>query len=308
MSAFLIGIILLAGVLLGLALPPALHERSWKRFFIAFILSFVGIILPLFIFVMSAFLVPDWKGACRQGWLDCFHMGKLALLPLVLWASAAWYRVEIYRTPNRLQTWIVLGMAMGAIVSTVCLVIGLVVYRSNNPHWPFQYVWFLVPLYVSVWYLIRACQLFIASNMTVRTLVSSFLWTIPLWITTFILTRKCYASLPDQAPSCFIATAASRGHSVVVGTRRRVRHDGQDREANQQLMTLWNLEDLWARRAPNGHARFRKVYNVVGPMVAARVASPFVADVVYLALKPVEITARIILTNEPKDEEERRAT
>jgi len=284
---------------LGLAVPPALHERSWKRFFIAFLLSFVGIVLPLFIFIMSACLVPDWKGACRLGWLDCFHMGKLALLPLVLWASAAWYAIEVYRTPHRLRSWIVLGMGMGALVSLVCLGIGLVIYNSGKPHWHFQYVWFLVPLYVSVWYLIRARQLFKASTLTFELLATPFLWTIPLWITTLILSRKCYESLPDQAPSCFIATAASQGHSVVVGTRQRVMHGGQNQVANQQLITLWQLEDLWARRTPRGHARFRRIYNVVGPMVAARVTSPFVADVVHLAIKPVEIAARMILRKEP---------
>jgi hypothetical protein len=198
-------------------------------------------------------------------------------------------------------------MAMGAIVSTVCLVIGLVVYSSGNPPgWHFRYIWFLVPLYVSGWYLIRARQLFKASTLTIRSLATSFVWTIPLWITAILVSRKCYASLPDQAPSCFIATAALRGHPIVVGNRRLVMHEGQVREANQQLITLWRLEHLWARQAPRGHARFRRIYNVVGPMVAARITSPFGADVAHLAIKPVEITARMILRKEPKDEEGRR--
>ena len=74
-------------ILVGLSLPPAIRDRSLKKFFIAFVLSAIGILIPFFFFIMSVFLLPDWKGGCRFGWLDCFQSGKLALTPLVLWAS-----------------------------------------------------------------------------------------------------------------------------------------------------------------------------------------------------------------------------
>ena len=35
-------------ILSALALPPAVKEKSWGRFFIALILSFAGVVLPLF--------------------------------------------------------------------------------------------------------------------------------------------------------------------------------------------------------------------------------------------------------------------
>ena len=90
------------------ALPSALQEKSWKRFFISSFLLVTVIVLPVFVFVMSIFLVPQYKGGCHYGWLDCFHIGKLVLTPLVLWASFAFFAVHILRIPNQQRTWIML--------------------------------------------------------------------------------------------------------------------------------------------------------------------------------------------------------
>jgi len=121
------------------------------------------------------------------------------------------------------------------------------------------------------------------------------------WIAAFIWSRKIFTALPDLQPTdCFIATAAMRGHSTVVGPCLRVRHHGKDRKANQQLLTLWQLEDFWRQRAPRSHARFRRFYNVMGPVVASCLTAPFLADLAYLAIKPVEIMGKAILTKEQK--------
>lgn len=282
---------------LGMALPPALRDRSWKRLGIALVLSFFGIVLPIFVFSVSAFLVPNWKGGCHHGWLDCFHVGKLALLPLVLWASAAFYMVEIFRTSNRTRAWITLGFFIGAIVSSVCFGFGIILLFGSRWHdivngWSF---WLLVPLYVSVWYLMRTWQLLEAPGTTPKTLVTTILGTTPFWIAAVIWSRKYYASLPDAPPSCFIATAAMRGHPVVVGSRFHVNHYGEGRYATRQLLTLWLFEELWMNLAPWSHAKFRRFYNIIGPAIASRITTPFLADVAFLAIKPAEIMARGIL-------------
>lgn len=115
-------IIFIASALLVLAIPAGLHQRSWARFFIALILAAVGIAIPLFVFVTSTYLVPGWKGGSIGGWIGCFMAGKLALTPLMLWACAAWYAVEIYqvRKESRTRSWIVLGYFHGAVVSSAC--------------------------------------------------------------------------------------------------------------------------------------------------------------------------------------------
>lgn len=276
---------------IGLALPPALRARSWKRFFISVVLAFVFVTGPIFIFLASAFMLPDWKGGCRHGWLDCFIYTKLALLPLVLWASAALYALDIWRTTRRTQLWIVLGLLTGAITSTGCLGIGLIICETTLS----LYGWLLVPFYVAIWYTLRTRQLLKESGHKPRMVVATLLGNLPFWLAALLWSRKVFAALPDKAPDCFVVTAATRGHAVVVGPRLRVTHRGATREATQQLLTLWRLEDYWTRRAPRSHAGFRRIYNTIGPIAASRITTPLRADLAYLAIKPAELLARAIL-------------
>jgi len=90
-----------------LALRPAVQEKSVGRFFIALIISFLVVVLPLFFFFLSSLLIPSWKGECSHGWLDCLIVGKVALAPLALVASAALYAVEVLRVKNRTRQAIV---------------------------------------------------------------------------------------------------------------------------------------------------------------------------------------------------------
>src|SRR5688572_24578537 len=93
MSSRLMLLMALTGLLL--AVPSLLVERSLKRLLRAFISTAFGVLVPLMVFFASVLAIPDWKGECAHGWWDCFHLGKLALTPLVLWASLALYLVEV---------------------------------------------------------------------------------------------------------------------------------------------------------------------------------------------------------------------
>jgi len=279
-------------VLVVPALPPALKEKSWRRFFIAAGLSAFGIVVPLFVFGASAFLTPEWKGACPHGWLDCLHLGKLALTPEVLWASAAWYAVEVYRVAQPTRQWIVLGFTMGALVSLVCLVFGFVSTGAGAgaARW-----WLLVPGYVSVWYGVRAVQLGAAAGLKLAAYVWTVCSSLPFWIASLFWSRYCYQSLPDQPPSCFVVTAAARGHRWLVGPIIAIQGRGCRRLANRQLLTFWRLEAAWRARAPRSHQAFRQLYNRLAPGLARRIASPWAADMTYLLLKPAELAARLAL-------------
>ncbi len=291
-AMILLGILTLTGVFV--AFYQAYREASWRRFFVSLFLFFFGIALPICAFVAAVAFTPDWKGGCKFGWIDCFYVGKLALLPLVLWASCSLYAHEIDRTQDR--PWIVLGILNGAIVSTVCFVFGVIIQGIDPEICAFP----LVQLYISVWYCIRAWQLLRVSKTTFKRIAKALLSCSPLWIIAAIWARMFYQSLPDTPPPgcCFVVTAAMQGHERVVGPRVKVEHRGQDCEANRQLATLWQFEELWANRAPRFHAGFRRVYNVIGPMVAARITSPYLADLTYLAIKPAEVLARIILKSQ----------
>lgn len=279
-------------ILIGLAAPSTWAKKSWWRFLVAMGLSFVGVVLPLLFFGFSTFLVPEWKGACIHGWLDCFIIGKMALTPLVLWATGAWYALEILRVKNRTSRWIVIGIFLGAIVATVCFIFGLACLGFE------AWVLMLVPFYVAAWYSIRAVQLIWIAGFSFRTYFFALLGSLPFWLASLISARFEYAWLPDKAPQgCFIVTAAGRGHAKVVGPLFEIEHGARRRLANQQLITFWQLENNWQNCAPRSHRNFRRLYNRIGPVIAAQIKSPWLADLTFMALKPVEVAARLINHN-----------
>ena len=285
----MIPLIVLVLILVVLAVPPALKKRSWLWFFIALVLSFAGVVLPLFIFLFSIFMTPEWKGACNYGWVDCFIEGKLALLPLVLWATAALYAVEILRVENCARRWIVLGIFLGAIIAAVCFVFGVACLGSERGlRW-----WLLVPLYVAAWHLIRARQLTRAAPFDFWTYFISFIGSLPLWLASWIWSKNIFESLPDDPGGCFIVTAAGRGHKKCVGPLIEITRHGRQLQANQQLLTFWQFENLWRNHASRSHQIFRRYYNQIGPVVARQIKSPWQADLVHLALKPMELVARL---------------
>ncbi|HEY5231971.1 MAG TPA: DUF6688 family protein [Verrucomicrobiae bacterium] len=262
----------------ALALPAG---KSWPSFFRAIILSFAGVVLPLFVFFFSGFMVPDWKGACAHGWLDCFIVGKIALAPLVLTATFTLYVLEIARVENTAGRWTVIGIFLGAIVADVCFVFGMA-----GLGWS---AWMCVPFYVAAWYSIRAAQLMKAAGLKFRNYLWALLGSLPFWLLSIWWSKNIYASLPDKAPDgCFIVTAAARGHQKFVGPFFEIEHRGHARFANRQLITFWKFESLWCKKFPRSHGNFRKVYNRTGSRIAKKIHSPWLADLTFVALKPAE--------------------
>lgn len=263
-------LIIIIGIWLALASMAAVKAKSLPRFFIALILTFAGVVLPLFVFFVSSFMEPDWKGACKYGWLDCFITGKLALTPLVLLATSALYALEIFRVENRAAPWIVVGIFLGAMVSSLCFVFGIICFVTDDLKW-----WLLVPFYVAVWYSVRAVELIKAARLGFQTYLISLACSLPFWLGSWLWSRSLYASLPDKAPDdCFIVTAAGRGHAAFVGRNIEIERNGRSLLVNQQLLTFWQFENLWRNFAPHSHRIFRQGYNRVGPIIAARIKSP----------------------------------
>ncbi|HEY3760820.1 MAG TPA: DUF6688 family protein [Verrucomicrobiae bacterium] len=291
MSDLLFILCFVIGISSVLALP-ALKRKSWCQFFIAVISSFLVVLLPLFVFFLSSLMGPDWKGDCTYGWLNCFIVGKLALTPLVLLATAALYSLEILRVENRAARWIVVGIFLGAIVSSVCFGFGLVCI-GFEAHAPLK-GWLLVPFYIAIWYSIRAIQLIKATYLDFKARLISLALSLPFWLVSWWWSRSLFASLPDQQPSCFIVTAAGRGHAIFVGRHIEIEHNGRNVLVNQQLITFWQFENRWQNFSPRSHQVFRCGYNRIGPVIAARIKSPWFADFVYLTLKPFELVAEII--------------
>lgn len=269
-----------------------LLER-WSRLSL---LVFAVVCLPLVIFLLSGAMAPEWKGGCAYGWLSCFHVGKLVLTPLVLWSIAALYRLEITPEPRPRDAWIVLGCLTGATVSTLCLGFGMVLLGGEGKTlW-----WFLlVPLYVTVWYWVRAAQLWRIARPSPGKLALTFLANLSSWAGAAWWAHRVYEKLPVDPPvNCFVVTAAAQGHASVVGPCFPIMRDGQYRQANRQLMRFWRLEARWQEKLPRSHTAFRRIYNHLGPVVARQVSSPWRADAVHLLLKPLEWGAALLCREE----------
>ena len=114
--------------------------------------------------------------------------------------------------------------------------------------------------------------------------------------TTIKLSYAKYAQLPLEAPEdCYVATAASKGHPLIVGSQNLPTTTDQLMTVNQQL-TIFKAAELALRAiSPKAHLWFRFGYDRIGPLAAARLRSPLSATAAYLCLKPAEWLCRIVL-------------
>jgi len=277
-------------ILAALVVPPVLRRRTWRTAGLALLVAIFGVCAPAFFFLMSGGFQPDWKGASVHGWIGAFHEGKFGLAPLVAWAIAALYTFELGAPEQRERSWKVVGIFIGATVSIVCLIQGLLTI-SPGPIW-----WgFVVPVYVVVWYAWRSVRFARTGALDPSRGLISLLASVPFWIYTVWHTRELYRALPDQPPECFVVSAAARGHVALVGPLEAVERGGHRLQVNRQLATFWQLEDLWRRRASWSHTAFRRIYDVWGYRSAALIRNPWLADAAYCALKPLELAARAIV-------------
>jgi len=293
----LIAVIALFSILLSA--PPAIRKRSWLAFVIALLKTGLGIALPVVTFFLSAFLVPEWKGDCAFGWIGSFHLGKLILTPLVVWASCAFYRAHICPSTQPTSPWIRRGLLTGVLTSGTCFLIGLFILD----HYLVLAWGMAIPFYTFLWYAWLCAKPSMRNDLRKADGFFSLIASLPFWFGSLLASWKYHMSLPDNPPDCFIVTAASSGHRQIVGTNITIQRAGKCRTVNQQLMTFWTLEQTWSKHAPQTHHIFRAIYNRLGSRIAKRITNPFIADLVYLCLKPFEWGARtlIILSNTTGD-------
>ena len=103
-----------------------------------------------------------------------------------------------------------------------------------------------------------------------------------------------FAALPEVHNGCFIVTAAARGHRQVVRSEEVV-VGGVRVTINHQLRVMKAGELALRVVMPGLHRALRRGYDRVGPRVARRLTSPWLADGVYLLLIPVACVVRLAL-------------
>lgn len=103
-----------------------------------------------------------------------------------------------------------------------------------------------------------------------------------------------YAKLPTEPPDCYVSSAAAHGHAKLVRSRQILTTCGAVR-INPQMQRLKFLEFVLQAGLPGTHRILRRVYNRIGPRLAALcAASRWFADATYLLLLPAEWGAELI--------------
>ncbi len=86
----------------------------------------------------------------------------------------------------------------------------------------------------------------------------------------------------------YLCTVAAGGHrSVVKPIRRGVRH-GHEVIVNRQLCVANAFEEILSERTPRLHKRIRGAYDKYGFPVARLIRSRYIADLIYILMKPLE--------------------
>jgi len=239
----------------------------------------------------------DWKGMKGLGWFGVIDEDWAGAAVFPIWGVAAvGLLVGFIRTRWLHRSKAVLVMI--ATLAAVCLwyVSGVLARRMTQGGLPnigprdpmFAYL-AGVPFMPAVNYVLLAVRIVRRGELAGRAWPFLTAWLGGLGATVWAkiaLAMSHYATLADQAPDrCFIVSAAARGHRLLVGGQPDPA-TGEVRTA--QLRRMRVFEARLAGRHPRLHRGLRRVYGVVGPVVAAGIRHPLLADAAYLALKPAE--------------------
>ena len=261
-----------------------------------------ALLVPLFscaTLLFSAFaFVPHWKGSKGMNWIFYINDGSAALMmfPIYVGGAVAFGHALLHPAKAVKSPLAVSAIACSAAISFL-YTFYVVVMRFAGPD--AQWLLFvIVPGSAAVAYTLMA----IALVRRFESPEKKSAWTKTYaWLVGFLgmgmakvpLAMSAYQRLPDQPPeSCFIVTAATRGHPSLVGTSY---DQTLNREMNEQLRRFWELEERLKQTTPRIHQYLRRIYNRVGPRVASLIVTRWQADMVYILLKPLEWGALAIV-------------
>ncbi len=93
---------------------------------------------------------------------------------------------------------------------------------------------------------------------------------------------------PVEIDSHYLCTVAIRGHKELVKPVRMGLRRGEKIVVNRQLCVANAFEQLLEERTPRFHRALRRFYDTCGYPVSRHIQAPLAADMVYLAMKPLE--------------------
>ena len=93
----------------------------------------------------------------------------------------------------------------------------------------------------------------------------------------------------------YLCTVAAGGHPKIVKPVRKGMRHGHEVIVNRQLCIANAFEQVMEERAPVFHRHIRKFYDKYGFPIAKAICSPYIADVIYILMKPLEMVFLLVL-------------
>lgn len=256
------------------------YSDRFAKFFAVRLGIYTGVFLALqYTILLGAYLFYNANSlAILLVWFLPLYLPKL-------------YRVEIVKTVlSFIRPWMiaVLLIAYAVIVAFIrnqaftplfLVFLGLI---ASGPFWSF-----LMAMQASIWLLnYHETNFTLPRGLGIAAWLASF---IVAWRYDILKMYELYAQLPPvPPPDCYIATAAAQGHANFVGSKPVQLANGKSMQVNRQLQIFKCAELALLAVAPKIHKPLRKTYDVIGKPLAHNIQNPFLADIAYLSLKPVE--------------------
>lgn len=214
-------------------------------------------------------------------------------LPILISTFRVWIKNEsVFRT-----------IIFGA-VAILILWSGIAAASGNTSTSPIFFLVVLIPMSAPFWCFFIALQAarwlwkYHEPKLTLAHGLGLFAWLTAYGVALSYNISKMYelyAALPTQPPDCYIATAATNGHPIIVGSHEVQLQSGKSMRVNKQLQNLKCAELALQAAAPRLHKILRAAYDMTGKPLARKLQNPFLADVAYLLLKPFEWIAILAL-------------
>ena len=93
----------------------------------------------------------------------------------------------------------------------------------------------------------------------------------------------------------YLCTVAAGGHPKIVKPIRKGMRHGHEVIVNRQLCIANAFEQVMEEYIPVFHRHIRNIYDKYGFPVARAIRSPYIADVVYILMKPLEVMFLLVL-------------
>lgn len=93
----------------------------------------------------------------------------------------------------------------------------------------------------------------------------------------------------------YLCTVAAGGHRSIVRPIRMGKRHGYEVIVNRQLCIANAFEQLLEERTPKFHRFVRNLYDKLGYPIAKHIRSPYLADIIYFIMKPLEWIFLVIL-------------